>query len=413
MKSSDVINFTFKTFNKIGALGENTNILKELIKTNALLKKISSKNLIHSAIILAHTRWASVGKVNIENTHPITIRKDKNKNTEWIGAILNGNIYNYKNFLNKRKNINFDKNCTTDCLAIPNSLIQKSSKTYKSNGETVSQFKGSFAIGIFGSQNQSEVHIFKKGTQGLYIGFSDDRIMFASDVYGLIEYCRYFYPVKSDESFKLSDQDRFDLKKLNFTTNYKGTEKKISRKDIKNTNITTRDIDRKNFNHFLEKEIFDTYDISESTINRYIHHSNKVSSNSNYEFIINNSQIPEEIIKKLRRNKIKKIIITGMGTCYTAGVAISNYMREILNHINKEIIVETTIASEGSGFYLDPDMSDTLVIVIAQSGTTIDTNVYVKKAKERGALSIAIANKREGDVTFIVDELCISEKAEI
>ena len=92
-----------------------------------------------------------------------------------------------------------------------------------------------------------------------------------------------------------------------------------------------------------------------------------------------------------------------MGTCYTAGVAISNYMREILNHVNKEIIIETTIASEGSGFYLDPDMSDTLVIVIAQSGTTIDTNVYVKKAKERGALSIAIANKREGDVTFIVD----------
>ena len=83
-----------------------------------------------------------------------------------------------------------------------------------------------------------------------------------------------------------------------------------------------------------------------------------------------------------------------MGTCYTAGVAISNYMREILNHINKEIIVETTIARR-SGFYLDPDMSDTLVIVIAQSGTTIDTNVYVKKAKERGALSIAIANKRE------------------
>ena len=75
-----------------------------------------------------------------------------------------------------------------------------------------------------------------------------------------------------------------------------------------------------------------------------------------------------------------------MGTCYTAGVAISNYMREILNHVNKEIIIETTIASEGSGFYLDPDMSDTLVIVIAQSGTTIDTNVYVKKAKERGGL---------------------------
>ena len=48
-------------------------------------------------------------------------------------------------------------------------------------------------------------------------------------------------------------------------------------------------------------------------------------------------------------------------------------------------------------------MQDTLVIVIAQSGTTVDTNVYVQKAKERGAMSLAIANKREGDVTFIVD----------
>ena len=47
-------------------------------------------------------------------------------------------------------------------------------------------------------------------------------------------------------------------------------------------------------------------------------------------------------------------------------------------------------------------MSYTLVIVIAQSGTTVDTNVYVQMAKDRGAYSLAIANKREGDVTFIV-----------
>ena len=47
--------------------------------------------------------------------------------------------------------------------------------------------------------------------------------------------------------------------------------------------------------------------------------------------------------------------------------------------------------------------SDVLVVVIAQSGTTIDSNIYAKMAKERGALSLAIANKREGDITFIVD----------
>ena len=34
---------------------------------------------------------------------------------------------------------------------------------------------------------------------------------------------------------------------------------------------------------------------------------------------------------------------------------------------------------------------------------TIDTNVFVQKAKERGASSLAIANKRAGDVTYLVD----------
>ena len=92
-----------------------------------------------------------------------------------------------------------------------------------------------------------------------------------------------------------------------------------------------------------------------------------------------------------------------MGTCYTAAVAISMYMRSRLKIFIPYILVEPHIATEGSAFYLEPNMQDTLVIVIAQSGTTVDTNVYVQKAKERGAMSLAIANKREGDVTFIVD----------
>ena len=92
-----------------------------------------------------------------------------------------------------------------------------------------------------------------------------------------------------------------------------------------------------------------------------------------------------------------------MGTCYTAAVAISGYMREMLELFFPNIIVAPHVASEGSAFYVNSQMNDTLVIVIAQSGTTIDTNVYVQMAKERGASTLAIANKREGDVTHIVD----------
>ena len=92
-----------------------------------------------------------------------------------------------------------------------------------------------------------------------------------------------------------------------------------------------------------------------------------------------------------------------MSQCKQAGqgtyAAISMYMRARLKVFLPYILVEPHIATEGSAFYLKPNMQDTLVIVVAQSGTTVDTNVYVQMAKERGAMSLAIANKREGDVT--------------
>ena len=61
------------------------------------------------------------------------------------------------------------------------------------------------------------------------------------------------------------------------------------------------------------------------------------------------------------------------------------------------------MASELSAFHLREDMGNTLVIAIAQSGTTIDTNVSVKMAKERGAYTLAILNKRQGDISYLVD----------
>ena len=94
-----------------------------------------------------------------------------------------------------------------------------------------------------------------------------------------------------------------------------------------------------------------------------------------------------------------------MGSCYTAAVGISKYLNLKISEFGyHDIKVEATIASEGSGFYLSKNMEDTIIIVIAQSGTTIDTNVFAKIAKERGAYTLAIVNKKQGDVTYIVDK---------
>ena len=71
--------------------------------------------------------------------------------------------------------------------------------------------------------------------------------------------------------------------------------------------------------------------------------------------------------------------------------------------MKQSIRITTHLASELSAFHLRENMGNTLVIAIAQSGTTIDTNVAVKLVKARGAFTLAILNKRQGDISYLVD----------
>jgi glucosamine--fructose-6-phosphate aminotransferase (isomerizing) len=65
--------------------------------------------------------------------------------------------------------------------------------------------------------------------------------------------------------------------------------------------------------------------------------------------------------------------------------------------------VQALPATELSGFALVDDMRDTLVVAISQSGTTTDTNRTVDLVRARGALVLAIVNRRGSDLTDKAD----------
>lgn len=407
----ETYSFVFKACSSIGGLGDNANELKRLISKNHFFIHLIKDCQVEAATIMGHTRWASIGEVNYANTHPVTLVDSSFADATFhTQTILNGDIYNYKNIISDIKNkydlSTDDSLITSDCLAAAASLLGENNLTLERAARMSSDFTGSFAIGVQHSSCPEKVFLVKKGIQGLYLGFSYDGVLFASDVYGLVENCRYFVPVESDMAFELSANDLSSAQdlKINILNLHNNSYSKLKYEDLKITNITTRDIDKKNYKHFLEKEIYETRDIVERTLNSYLQPEKYISNESLSSAInISESQVPAFIVEKLKNREIKKVVITGMGTCYTAAVAISMYMRSALKIFIPDILVEPHIASEGSAFYLEDNMQDTLVIVIAQSGTTVDTNVYVQMAKDRGADSLAIANKREGDVTFIVD----------
>ena len=118
----------------------------------------------------------------------------------------------------------------------------------------------------------------------------------------------------------------------------------------------------------MKKEILESKNVLNKTITIYLKNIYKSKLNTNYNFI-----------KKIKNKKLIKLYY-GMGTCYTAALIISNYMKEQFDKNGINIDVSAIMATE-SIFNIQKDMSNILIIVIAQSGTTKDTNVFADIAK--------------------------------
>ena len=176
----------------------------------------------------------------------------------------------------------------------------------------VSKFSGSFVISVQHSMKPEDIFIIKKGIQGLYLGYSYDGVMFASDVYGLVETCRYFMPIYSDNSLVLSSKNIYSFNKpdLELIDTKKNELLFIKSADLRLSNITTRDIDKKGYKHFLDKEIHETSDIVSRTITNYVQPAEVINeSNISDAIAYSEDQIPEYIIESLRNKEIKKLYL--------------------------------------------------------------------------------------------------------
>ena len=370
-----LINFTFKYAKRIGYSGENTIKILSLINSKKILKKIDF-NFLESFDLIAHTRWASVGEVNISNTHPVIEKKSNIINLSFMNGDINNYIDLKKKLIRRKKFFFSDKKCTNDLQPLPSLIFENK---YKINDI----LNGSYVIFNYNSKNPRKISIFKKGSQGLYYTIDEDsNLHIASDVYGLINRSNKFKKLGNDGTFIV------DKKFI----------KKEKKKNFFKTDLMTNDLSKKGFERFFLKEINDTEIFLKRTVNNYINFNKSIFTNIN-------KILDFKTLNFLKQKKIKNIIFTGMGSCYSAAVGISKYLSQRLNSIDfKNIKIEATIASEGSGFYLSEKMEDTIIVVIAQSGTTIDTNIFAKMAKERGAYTMALVNKKQGDVTYIVDK---------
>ncbi|NLL06490.1 MAG: glutamine--fructose-6-phosphate transaminase (isomerizing) [Clostridiaceae bacterium] len=339
------------------AIFENNKI--KVVKSKgrlAILEDKVNEDIPKGSIGIGHTRWATHGEPNDLNSHPHVSNSGK------IAVVHNGIIENYielKESL-QAKGYQFVSDTDTEVFA---HLIEHH---YRGNIveaviNSINEVEGSYALGVICSDCCDKFVAARKDSP-LVVGLGEKENFIASDIPAILEYTRDVYILEDKEIVVLSSD--------NVTVfNNHGVEVK---KEVFKVNWDVNSAEKSGYEHFMMKEIFEEPKVIRDTINPRIKDS-KIS--------LDNINITSDDLEK-----IEKIFIVACGTAYHAGV-VGKYLLEKLARIP----VEVDVASEFR--YRDPLINDkNLVIIISQSGETLDTLFALREAKKKGARVLSIVN---------------------
>ena len=413
---------TYKVAAEVGRLGDNIRFIREQIKNDRILQMLVSFSHKYFTIS-AHTRWASVGAISEPNCHPVD-NKISGENVQQRGIIhvcLNGDIDNYLELKKEyeKNGCYIHQDITTDTKIIPiqvGKYIQKGFEIEEAFRLAVNDFEGSHAISMHTDLAPGRLFLAQKGSgQAIFVGISEEHYVPSSEVYGLVEETPCFIKMDGEKEVQgknglirgqifILDQNSFGGIDDITAMYYDRTPVVLNEKDIRYTEITSRDIDRQDFPHYFLKEISEAPISVEKTLqNRWkIMHDDM----NRYTISLDETIFPETLQKALLDKKIRRIFFVGQGTAGVAALACSDILNYYMD--DPDFYIGALKASELSGFKLSDKekrntMADALVVAISQSGTTTDTNRAVEMVKERGGYTLAIVNRRDSDITFKVD----------
>jgi glucosamine--fructose-6-phosphate aminotransferase (isomerizing) len=335
------------------------------------LEKKLKTNTFEGVMGLAHTRWATHGKPSNENTHPHISNNS-------ICVVHNGIIENYSELKKLQIKQGYEFTSETDTEVIAHKIdfaMQSSNSLLEATQKALKTLNGSYGLGIISSNYPDQIIAARKSSP-LVIGIGDNGNYIASDQIALLSVTREFIFLEEGDVAEI---------KINKITIYDFDGNLVNR-PIKTSNLKVGQVDLGNYDHFMQKEIFEQPQAIRDTLESRL---------TNHSVVIPAFGFRAEKIFQ----KIRQIQIVACGTSFHAGLVAKYWFEDIAN-----IPCNVEVASEYR--YRNPILlNETLFVTLSQSGETADTVEALKIAKKINSSinSLCISNSAESSLTRLSD----------
>ena len=333
----------FDIVKKVGRLKNLENALKE--------------NPLKGNIGIGHTRWATHGKPSDINSHP-HFNKDKT-----LVVVHNGIIENYlelkKDLISK--GYEFISETDTEVVAhLLDSLYE--GDLLEAVKKMLKIIKGAYALGMMSISEPDRIIAARKESP-LIVGLGKGENFIASDIPAILKYTRDIYLIENNEIVEIKKD----------SVKIMDTEGNEVKRDVTHVEWDLEAASKGGYEYFMEKEIYEQPKVLMETLNSRIDENKKI----NFE----DAGLTKEYLEG-----VSNVYIVACGTAYHAGL-VGKYIIEKKTRIK----VDVELASEFR--YRNPVIDEnTLIIVLSQSGETLDTLEAMKEGKRKGAKVVAITN---------------------
>ena len=316
---------------------------------------------------IGHTRWATHGAPTDANAHPHMSCDGR------FSVVHNGIIENYMALREELTANGYTFSSQTDTEVIVHLIEMYYHGDFKEAVmRATSRLTGSYALGVLCADCPGKIMAVREASP-LILGIGVGENFFASDVTALVAYTR--------NALYLDDGEFAELTSESITV-YDCTGAVIH-KPVSRITWSIEAAEKGGYEHFMLKEIMEQPRAVKAALAPRVHE--------------NHVQLDDFSFTAEELRSIRKIVITACGSAYYAGCA-GKYAIEKLCHIP----VDVQLASELR--YGEPQIdSDTLLIVLSQSGETADTIAAMKECQSLGAKTLAIVNVVGSTIAKLAD----------